>query len=292
MPAVPVDVADPTDDRLLAYTALTDAQLRARVEAPDGDREDDHGSFIVEGHLALESAVRSPYPLRSVLVAHGQLARVEELLATVAARIPVYVVSQAVLEATVGFRLHRGVVACASRLPPSNPAELLVGARRVLVLEGVNDHENLGGLFRNAAAFGVDAVLLDPTCADPLYRRTVRVSLGHVLGVPFSRLAPWPDALAALTAQHGLVTVALTPDPAAPSIDVVAAELTAALADTRGGNPVARGVALLLGAEGPGLTDAVRAQSVRQARIPMAPGVDSLNVATAGAVALFALTAC
>ena len=180
----------------------------------------------------------------------------------------------------MGFRLHRGVVACASRVTPVDAAGLLDSAQRLLVIEGVNDHENLGGLFRNAAAFGVDAVLLDPSTADPLYRRSVRVSLGHVLRVPFARLEPWPAALELLHTA-GIETVALTPDPAATPIAELAAELAARDRPTP--------LALLVGAEGPGLTAATRQASARRVRIPMAAGVDSLNVATAAAVALHAL---
>ena len=201
-------------------------------------------------------------------------------LAGLGDEVPLFVATQTVVEATVGFRLHRGVVACASRITPVDAAGLLGSAQRLLVIEGVNDHENLGGLFRNAAAFGVDAVLLDPSTADPLYRRSVRVSLGHVLRVPFARLEPWPAALDLLHTA-GVETVALTPDPAATPIAEVAAELAAR--DRR--TPLA----LLVGAEGPGLTAATRQASARRVRIPMAAGVDSLNVATAAAVALHAL---
>jgi tRNA G18 (ribose-2'-O)-methylase SpoU len=171
------------------------------------------------------------------------------------------------LRETVGFDLHRGVIASAERPPPNDPAELLVHARRVLITERVNDLENLGSLFRAARAFGCDAVLLDPETADPLGRRPVRVSMGHVLHVPFARLDPWPAALQ-LVADAGLTTVALT-----PSGDRLR------LPDR---------AALLVGAEGPGLTDAALAAADRRVRIDMARGVDSVNVATAAAIALHA----
>jgi tRNA G18 (ribose-2'-O)-methylase SpoU len=201
-------------------------------------------------------------------------------LAGLGDEVPLFVATQAVVEATVGFRLHRGVVACASRVAPVDAAAVVRSARRLLVIEGVNDHENLGGLFRNAAAFGVDAVLLDPTTADPLYRRSVRVSLGHVLRVPFARLEPWPAALELLHTA-GVATVALTPDLSATPIARLAAELAARHRPTP--------LALIVGAEGPGLTAATRRASAQRVRIPMADGVDSLNVATAAAVALHAL---
>lgn len=172
-----------------------------------------------------------------------------------------------------GFAIHRGIVASAGRLPLPRPEAVLSGARQVAVLEAVNDHENIGALFRNAAAFGIDAVLLDPTTADPLYRRSVRVSLGHVLHVPWARMEPWPDGLAVVR-DAGFRVLALS--PAGPRT------VAEAVADTS--DPIA----WLLGAEGPGLSDVAVAAADEQVRIPIAEGVDSLNVATAAAVA-FAL---
>lgn len=263
---IPVD--DPADPRVASYVALTDAQLRAGIE---------ERSFIVEGHLALGALLASAYPLRSVLVADTQLPRVAPAVAGLPAEVPLYVASRKVLDAVVGFRIHRGVVACAARTEPVDPAALVATGGLLLVLEGVNDHENLGGLFRNAAAFGASGVLLDPTCADPLYRRSVRVSLGHVLRVPFARLDPWPASLHDLR-RAGVATLALTPDPSAAAIDDVVARLAASSGR--------RGIALMLGAEGAGLSEPALASTTERARIPMADGVDSLNVATAAAVAL------
>lgn len=246
---VPVD--DPTDDRLADYLHLSDAQLRRYDEV-----------FLCEGVLVIRRALELGTPLRSMLLTPG---RVEHLRADLDAFDgPVYVVSQDVMAATTGFNIHRGALAAARR--PSEPplTELLTG-RTIAVLEGVNDHENLGGLFRSAAAFGVDAVLLDPRTADPLYRRSVRVSLGHVLAVPFARVDDLREVRAA-----GFEVVALTPDRSAEPIDVL---------DHDGK------VALLLGAEGPGLTDDALATADRRVRIPMVGGVDSLNVSVAAAVA-------
>jgi tRNA G18 (ribose-2'-O)-methylase SpoU len=163
-----------------------------------------------------------------------------------------------------------------------------VGARpRVIaVLEALNDHENVGALFRNAAAFGAAGVLLDPTCADPLYRRSIRVSVGHVLHMPFARLAPWPTALDQVRAA-GFVVAALA--PRAPTDTGVPVVSLAELRDRMSGPGHRVGVALLLGAEGPGLTDAALAASHVVVRIPMADGVDSLNVATAAAIAFHSL---
>jgi len=257
----PVAVEDPTDPRLADYVGLTDAALRRRVEQG-------RGIFIAEGELVIRQLLASRYPVRSVLVTAPRLARLQDVLGGLPA--PVYVAPQAVLEAVAGFALHRGAVAAAARLPPAPPAALLDGARVVAVLEGLNDHENIGAVFRNAAALGVDAVLLSPTCADPLYRRAVRVSMGQVLHVPFTTSAPWPASLREVAAA-GFEVVALTPH--------AAAEPVACLAEG------ARPVALLLGAEGAGLSAGALAAADRWVRVPMRRGVDSLNVATAAAIA-------
>jgi tRNA G18 (ribose-2'-O)-methylase SpoU len=178
------------------------------------------------------------------------------------------------MNAVAGFDIHRGVLASADRQPLPAPAGLLSRARRVAVLEDVNDHENLGVIFRNAAALGVEAVLLSPECCDPLYRRSVRVSMGHVLDLPFAVLAPWPAALSSL-GDAGFELVALTPDPAAGDIRHL-------------GLGTARKVALMLGAEGPGLSAAALQHAATRARITMSPGVDSLNVGSAAAIAFHA----
>ncbi|WP_375493056.1 TrmH family RNA methyltransferase, partial [uncultured Jatrophihabitans sp.] len=184
-----------------------------------------------------------------------------------------FVVDVLALPVVVGFGGTGGGLATAYGIAPPRVEQLLAGARRVAVLESLNDFENLGALFRNAAAFGVDAVLLDPTCADPLYRRSVRVSMGHVLHVPFTVLpGRWPDSLAAL-AEFTLL--AATPDRAAPPLRDV---------------PVPERWAVLFGAEGPGLTDAALAAATQRVRIPMRGAVDSLNVATAAAVFFAQLT--
>ena len=146
--------------------------------------------------MALEAVLASPYPLRSVLALRRRLDVLDDL--HLPAAVPVYVVDEDVMTVLTGFNVHRGLLAVAGRLPPEAPEKLLarVESPLLVVVEGVNDQENLGAIFRNAAAFGAGAVLLDPTCADPLYRRSVRVSLGHVLRVPFARLTPWPASLA------------------------------------------------------------------------------------------------
>ena len=255
MTATTIEIDDPADPRVADFVGLTDAELRRR----------DGGVFVVEGIVAVRRLVQSRYRVRSFLVTPN---RVGELPDTEA---PVYVATQDVMNRVAGFDIHRGVLAAVDRPAPLDPDDVVRTARLILVLEGVSDHENAGALFRNAAAFGADAVLLTPDCCDPLYRRAVRVSLGHVLHVPFART---PDPVAVLR-RHGVTVLALTPDTEADSVvDVAPAPRTA----------------LLLGTEGTGLRPETLAAADRRVRIPMAPGVDSLNVATAAAVALHRLT--
>jgi tRNA G18 (ribose-2'-O)-methylase SpoU len=250
---------------LVAYRDLKDPVLRRRTEVA-------HGFFVAEGKLAVLAVLGSSYPLLSVLVLRRRLAVVAEL--PLPPSVPVYAVEDRVMSSVAGFDVHRGVLGLAARLPPLGPAELLAaaGPSPVVIVEGVNDQENLGAIFRNAAAFGAAAVLVDPSCADPLYRRSVRVSLGLVLRVPFTRLSPWPASLA-LVADSGFTLLALSPRSGAEGLDAVAEEL-------RGER-----VAVVVGAEGAGLSAAVLGMC-RPVRISMARGVDSLNVAAATAVAL------
>ena len=268
MAVVPVE--DPADPRVADYVGLTDAALRRRVELGGGA-----GIFIAEGPLVIRRLLRSAYRVRSVLVTPRQLESLHDDLAALKA--PVLVAAPAVMNAVVGFAIHRGALAAADRRPLPAPGEMLATARRVAVLEDINDHENLGAVFRSAAALGVDAVLLSPGCCDPLYRRAVRVSMGHVLSVPYATVEPWPDGLAGIAAA-GFRAVALTPAPDAVPVD-------------RLGLRHADRVALLLGSEDRGLTPGAQATAHVRARIPMAPGVDSLNVAAAAAIAFHAATA-
>jgi tRNA G18 (ribose-2'-O)-methylase SpoU len=248
----PIEVDDPADPRLSDFVELRDGR------SPEG-------AFIVEGLTPLGELVRSRYGTRAVLIAQSKLAAVAPLLEGIDA--PLYVGDMDLLRATVGFNLHRGVVASAQRLPQGDPMSLVRGARRVAVLEQLNDVENLGNLFRSARAFGIDAVLLDPQTADPLYRRCVRVSMGHVMHVPFARVAEWPGPLDDLK-RLGFTVAALTPSGDTP-IDEFRAER----------------IAWLLGAEGAGLTDQALAHADSRVSIPMAGAVDSLNVGTAAAIA-------
>jgi len=288
-PLIGVDDAD--DPRLDLYRDLHDPAGRSRLGA-------DQSVFVVEGRLAVDRLLTSDYTVRSLLVDDHQVTAASDLVAATRARgAPVFVGSRAMVAGTVGFALHRGVVAVANRPSPADTERLLADAAGTLapggsppllaVLEGLNDHENIGALFRNAAAFGVAAVLLDPTCADPLYRRSVRVSVGHVLHMPFARLVPWPTGLRQVRAA-GFVVAALAPRPVADS--GVPTFSLAELKTRVSGSDHPVGVALLLGAEGPGLTDAALAASDLVVPIPIVDKVDSLNVATAAAVAFHALS--
>jgi tRNA G18 (ribose-2'-O)-methylase SpoU len=258
---IAIELVDDLDDpRLQDYAHLREPSRRMSLERAQG-------LFVVEGHRSVVALLDSPYRVRSILVTAAHAARYEHV------DVPVFSLPAEQIERLTGVHFHRGALAAADRPPLPSLDELTERAALLLVLEGVNDHENLGALFRNAAAFGVDAVLLDPTAADPLYRRATRVSLGHVLRVPFARAHRWPDALDDLRAA-GWTVVALSPGAEEPLSSLVA-------------SPPPR-LALLVGAEGDGLSAEARAHADRLVRIPMADGVDSVNVATAAAIALAA----
>ena len=264
--ATPVRIEQADDPRLHDYVGLTDMELRKRTEP-------EQGLFIAEGEKVIARAVDAGYPVRSMLLSDKWLEPMAPLIAR--AEAPVYLGSPALLEEVTGFHVHRGALAAMGRLPLPDPAALLAAARRVVVLEKVNNHTNIGAIFRSAAALGMDAVLLAPDCADPLYRRSVRVSMGTVFAVPYAKLEPWPRALD-LLAEQGYRRMALT--PAADAVDLRALRL----------EPGEK-VALLLGSEGDGLSARALAACDLRVRIPMAAGVDSLNVAAAAAVACYAL---
>jgi tRNA G18 (ribose-2'-O)-methylase SpoU len=208
--------------------------------------------------------------MRSALIAETKWQRLGPLgAALVAHPAPVYLAPLDVMSRVAGFAIHRGVLAAATRLVPPQPEALWRQASCLAVLEGINDHENLGSIIRSAAALGIDGLLLDPTCCDPLYRRTIRVSMGEVFGLPFARLHPWPDAIAHVRLA-GFSVVALSPHRGAATIASI----------ERPARP-----AILLGAEGPGLTKEALAAADHRVRIPMAPYIDSLGVAAAAAIA-------
>jgi len=263
--ATVVDVADPDDPRLDDFRDLN--SVDRRPDLPGGK-----GLVIAEGVLVVQRMLASRFIPRGLL---GTDRRLTELTVDLhRCDAPYYRVTAEVMAQVVGFHLNRGVLASAARPVESTVAEVICGARTVAVLEGVNDHENLGSIFRNAAGLDVDAVVFGAGCADPLYRRAVRVSMGHALLVPYARTTDWPAELNTLR-NNGFRLLAMTPDPAAQPL----AEAMPPLARER--------VAILVGAEGPGLTErAMRASDVR-VRIPMARGTDSLNVATAAALAFY-----
>lgn len=258
-----IHVDDAADPRLDDFRDLTTADRRP-------DRPGGRGLVIAEGVVVVQRLLRSPYPVRSLL---GVRRRIDALAADLDAYpeqdVPCYATSADVMAHVVGFHLNRGVLAVADRVVEPSLSDMTATARLLCVLEGVGDHENLGSIFRNGAALGVDGVLIGPGCADPLYRRAIRVSMGHVLRVPFRKVSAWPDTIHTLRAS-GFRVLALTPNPAA-------VPLSAAIAGER--------IAVLLGSEGHGLTDSALDAADERVRIPMTHDVDSLNVATAGAIA-------
>lgn len=251
------------DPRLSPYRALADPPaLRAQ------------GLFVAEGRLVVRRLVdESPYRLQSLLLTSAARDGLADLLPRLAADTPVHIVDQAVMNDVAGFHIHRGCLGLAERPAEGDLASLdLAACRRLLILEGVNNPDNVGGLFRNAGAFGVDTVVLGPHCGDPLYRKAIRTSMGGTLVVPFVHAGAWPAALERIRTA-GLRVIALTPDESAPDL--------AAL----GGDDAA--VALVVGAEGEGLSLGALSVVRERARIPVAARIDSLNVATAAAIALY-----
>ena len=266
---MPTRIEDPADVRLVDYVGLTDVALRRRTEP-------ERGLYIAESEKVIRRALAAGHLPRSFLMADRWLTDLADVVETAEADgIPVFVGEHEVLESLTGFHLHRGALAAMQRpaLPPV--ADVLAGARRVLVLEDVVDHTNVGAVFRSAAALSVDAVLVTPRCADPLYRRAVRVSMGTVFQVPWTRIEPWPGGVEELRSL-GFVTAALALADDSVGLDELAAD------------PPER-LALVLGTEGDGLSRRTLAAVDLTVRIPMAGGVDSLNVAAAGAVAAWAL---
>lgn len=254
-------VAD--DPRLSDYRDLRDVQLRRALEAK-------HGLFLAEGEKVVRRAIEAGFDARSFLMAPRWLDGLGDVLDRSPA--PCYVLPEAQAEEVTGFHVHRGALASLQRRTLPSVAEVLHDARSVLVLEDLVDHTNVGAVFRNAAALGFDAVLLAPRCADPLYRRSIKVAMGAVFSLPWTRLPDWRMALTDLE-EVGFTTVALT-----------------LATDARPLEEVVTGVdrlALVLGSEGHGLSEHWQASSRRRAIIAMAPGVDSLNVAAASAVACY-----
>ncbi len=256
-------IEDSSDPRLSDYRDLTDQVTRRQIE---GDE-----FFIAEGPLAIERLLVSGHRLRSVLVSEQKYDRLTELLDPL--DVPVFVVDKALLHDIAGFNLHRGAIASADRQPSPSFAEILTTASRIAVLEGLNDPENLGAIARSARALGIDAFVLDPTCIDPYTRRTVRVSMGEILFLPTCRV---DDLWRAVTELHdaGFETWAMT--PARDSVDIWTLDSPKRLA-------------VMLGAEGPGLSARVLQTATRRVRLPIRSDVDSLNVGAAAAVTFAAI---
>ena len=272
--AGPIELTDPADPRLADYVSLTDAALRTSLEA-------EHGLFVAEGDKVIRRALTAGYTVRSMLLTAGRLAALAGLAGDCAA--PVYVVSDEVARRLTGYPVHRGALASVARRPLPAVAEVVAAARRIVVLEDLVDHGNVGAVFRCAAAFGADVVILSPRCADPLYRRAVKVSMGAVFAVPYTRMTDWYGGLGQLRAA-GFRLLALTPDQSATPVGAALPAGTAA----------PDRVALLLGCEGDGLSPRWMREADESVCIPMSPaamalGVDSLNVVAAAAVACHVL---
>ncbi len=259
------DIDDPGDARLDNFRDLN--SIDRRPDLPSGK-----GLVIAEGVLVVQRMLASPFTPLAFLGTNRRLIELRPDLAGNSA--PYYRVSAEVMAEAVGFHLNRGVLAAARREPDRGVADVVEGARTVAVLEGVNDHENLGAVFRNAAGLDVDAVVFGSGCADPLYRRAVRVSMGHALLVPFAQATDWPAELKALQ-QNGFRILAMTPAADAKMLPEAMAEVQS------------ERVAILVGAEGPGLSHAAMKASDLRVRIPMSRDTDSLNVATAAALAFY-----
>jgi len=262
-------IQEPADERVRDYFALTDVALRRLLEP-------ERGLYLAESQKVIRRALAAGHRMRSLLMAPRWLEDLSDLVAAARrAGAPVYAAPAAVIEAMTGFHVHRGALASMHRPDSADPATVLAGARRVVVLEDFVDHTNVGAVFRSAAALGVDAVLITPRCADPLYRRSVRVSMGAVFQVPWTRLSDWPASVQVLQ-EAGFVVAALALRQDAVDLDSLALRAPDRLA-------------LVLGAEGDGLSARTIDGADLAVRIPMTGGVDSLNVAAASAVAFWAL---
>ena len=264
--ATVVNVTEPDDVRLGDYVSLRDVQLRTSLES-------EHGLFLAEGEKVVRRAVEAGYRPRSFLMALRWMDALADVLDSTGDDVPCYVAPEPAIEALTGFHVHRGALASLHRRELPSVDAVLAGAARVVVMEDLVDHTNVGAIFRCAAALGWDAVLLSPRCADPLYRRAIKVSMGTVFSMPYARVDQWYELPGQLR-DAGFDVLALTPADDAVELDQV---------DTAGR------IALLVGSEGDGLSVRWMSEAARRVRIPMSRGVDSLNVAAATAVACYAL---
>ena len=278
---MPIEITDPGDERVRDYFALTDVALRTKVEP-------ERGLYLAESEKVIRRALAAGHRPRSFLMAERWLTDLADLVERAESEgVPVFVAQAKVIESMTGFHLHRGALASMHRPPLIAPTVLLQNAllhndfqqkaSRVVILEDIVDHTNVGAVFRSAAALGVDAVLITPRCADPLYRRAVRVSMGTVFQVPWTRIDPWPGGLKVLR-DNGFTVAAFALTDDATSLDDLASDQPERLA-------------LIFGTEGDGLSRRAVEGADLVVKIPMAGGVDSLNVAAASAVALWALRA-
>jgi tRNA G18 (ribose-2'-O)-methylase SpoU len=267
--SAPQPVSDPDDPRLADYVRLREVSLRRHLET-------ERGLFIAEGEKVIRRAVEAGHRPRSFLLTERWLPSLADVIGR-SPDVPVYVVSPELAEAVTGFHVHRGALASMHRAEQT-PISDVLHTRRIVVLEDIVDHANVGAVLRSAAGLGWQGALLSPRCADPLYRRSVKVSMGAVFALPWARLEDW-EAAPELLAAAGLETVALTLAEDAVELGTYAAEVAA--------RP--RPLAILLGTEGSGLSQHWSASAARRARIEMRAGIDSLNVAAAAAIACFAL---
>lgn len=271
---MPIEITDPADERVRDYFTLTDVALRTKVEP-------ERGLYLAESEKVIRRALGAGHRPRSFLMGKRWVTELSDIVERAESQgVPVYFASAGIIERMTGFHLHRGALASMHRPQLVEPAELLQNAlqrdvSRVLVLEDIVDHTNVGAVFRSAAALGVDAVLTTPRCADPLYRRAVRVSMGTVFQVPWTRIEPWPDGLQLLR-DHGFTIAAFALGDGAVSLDDLAANQPDRLA-------------MVFGTEGDGLSRLAVKGADLVVKIPMSGGVDSLNIAAASAVALWAL---
>jgi tRNA G18 (ribose-2'-O)-methylase SpoU len=251
------------------FTGLKDQALRQLREAPGGDME---GIFIAEGDVVIQRAIDAGHQLHSVICEALRTRPLDFELG----QAPLYLMGEPVVQEIASHRRYRGAMAAFHRPAVRPLAEVVEGVDTVVVTEGVNNPTNMGVMLRTAAALGVGALVVDASSCDPLARRTCRVSMGAVFAMPHTRVGPFPDGLDPLH-DLGFTSIALTPDPAATELDAI---------------PLAAGerVALLLGAEEPGLTPATQQRATHRGRIPMHQGIDSLNVATAAAIAMWQVT--
>jgi len=260
---VPVD--DPADPRLDDFIRLKDLNLRKKLET-------ERGLYLAEGAMVIERALTAGHVPRAMLVSESRLPDCRDLPIGDA---PLYVAPDGLMEQITGYDVHRGAIASMNRPALPDLAAVIDGARRVVILEDLTGHTNVGAIIRSVAALGADAVLVTPHCADPLYRRSIRVSMGTVFQVPWTRIEPWPAGIASVRAA-GFTVVALEPSDDSVPIDDLATELPDR-------------IALVLGTEGDGLGQTTRDLADIRVRIPMAAGVSSLNVASAAALALWEL---